>query len=363
MNYSTMVDILEVSSRETKNKHGQNIIIKPVPDNPGNAGFDPRVKAVRNTAKKVSMEPQASIEAMRRDMGWPNKDVSTGIQTQKVMVPGKGGDIPVRIYTPEQAADCPCYIFFHGGGFFGGTVDCVENPCKCAAMYGNMVVVSVDYRLVPEHPYPAGFEDCYDVVKWVKANALKLNVDGNKIGVGGDSAGGNLAVCCAQRDRDEGENIVKFAGVLYPALIVGSVPCEGYSWDIEEYNLPPGEEDGEKEASAELGEGAQELLVQIYLGGDINLVRHPYVSPMLAPQKEGLPPMLIIEAEYDFLRIQGEAYGRMLKRAKVPAKVMRYNGMDHAFMDKIGDYPQAEDAMNEIARHFLMALNGQCANW
>ena len=211
----------------------------------------------------------------------------------------------------------------------------MENPCKYIAQCADAVVVSVDYALAPEHPYPQGIEDCYGAVCYVHDAAATLGIDPGRLGVAGDSAGGNLAAVCALRDRDSSSHHIRFQGLLYPALNIGALSCPYYTWDIGEYAL-----DGtmvlEREATLELGEDPQ-LLVNLYLQGDVALAKSQDVSPIFASSLAGLPPAVIANAEYDYLRLEGEAYGRRLAAAGVPVSMFRYAGTDHASWTSSGN--------------------------
>lgn len=338
---------------EIKNQDGLDIIYKLIPDSNERGILDPRVEEIlRKQPKFEEKEPREfSIEDLRKSMGFPNIDVTGGnVRTIHKTITGRNGDIPIRIYFPQDVDNSPAIIYFHGGGFIGGTLDTVENPCKFMAQQGNMVVVSVDYRLAPENKYPDGFNDCFDAVTWVYKNSILLNVDKDKIGVSGDSAGGNLAAVCSLLDRDMGTNIIKYQALIYPVVNLPNMSTNEYHWDINKYEV-------KNNNSLVLGAinalaGSGDLLNNMYLR-DLNLQTNKYVSPYFEKDCTNLPKTLIVTAEYDFLRLQCEAYGRKLKEAGVQVDMICYRGMDHAFIDKIGVYPQADDCMNEIATRFL----------
>jgi acetyl esterase len=207
------------------------------------------------------------------------------------------------------------------------------------------VVVSVDYRLAPEHPFPAGLTDCFDAVTWVHTNARELNIDEKCIAVAGDSAGGNLSAACAIMDRDGKTGMIALQALIYPTLDLVCRPCEEYTWDLSEFNIRYHRELIEGIIAAMRGD--VELLHTVYLQG--RDAEDPLVSPLYVADASGLAPALILTAEYDALRLEAEAFARKLTRARVRTRLIRYNGMDHAFMDKIGLYPQAEDCIEEIA--------------
>ena len=326
---------------------GIETIIKPIPDSNVTGDLDPRVLAVIQGYSASEPKPSFDLASARASMGWPNRDVTkTVITTEAVNIPSRDGDIPARMYRPDTDETLPVILFFHGGGFFGGTLDTVENPCKRLAEQANALVVSVDYRLAPEHPFPAGLHDCFAAVEWVYTQAEVLHVDRNQIAVAGDSAGGNLATACCLMDRAQGTNWITFQALVYPVVNLGSIPTADYKWDIGQYEIEHNHEliQGVVMALAD----SDGLLNKVYLQGKVETT-DPLVSPLFAEDVKGLPPALIITAEYDYLRLEGEAYARKLARGGVKTRLIQYRGMDHAFMDKLGDYPQAEDCMIEIA--------------
>ena len=291
-------------------------------------------------------------------MGWNNRDVTGGcINVSFVEIPGRGGLIPCRVYTPKKAAGrsgYPCLMYYHGGGFIGGSLKCVDPACKCMAKYGDAVVVSVDYRLAPEHPYPQGFDDCYDALCWVFSHASDFHIDRERMGTCGDSAGANIAAAVAIKDRDCRGGMVKFEALVYPTTNPAQIPSKEYKWNEKEYNI---RKDGAYKdlihksihSPCDIGDT---MIADLYGAGDAKKMKEVYASPMVESNLKGICPTVIINAEYDFLRLEGEAYGRALAKAGVKTDMIRYQGVDHAFLDKVGDYPQAEDCAKEIAERF-----------
>ncbi|WP_445002301.1 alpha/beta hydrolase [Exiguobacterium alkaliphilum] len=344
--YAQLADYLS-QSQNRNHKDGVETIIKPIPDSEVTGDLDPRVLAVIKGYAAAEPGTSFDLASARASMGWPNRDVTTTvITTDHVMIPSADGDIPARMYRPDTTETLPVILFFHGGGFFGGTLETVEHPCKLLAEKANALVVSVDYRLAPEHPFPAGLNDCFRAVEWVHEHADELGVSRDDIAVAGDSAGGNLATACCLMDRAQGTNWITFQALVYPVVNVGSIPTEDYEWTLDRYEIKH-HHDLIRGVVMALGD-SEKLLNQIYLQGKAELT-NPLVSPLFADDVMGLPPALIITAEYDYLRLEGEAYARKLARDDVPTRLIQYRGMDHAFMDKLGDYPQAKDCMTEIA--------------
>ncbi len=337
--------------------NGVEIEIKRIPDSDREDDLDPRVLKILGNQRIGSLFQQpirtGSFDPMtldmgdiRASMGWPNIDVTAGgIYTEERAIPGTDLPIPVRIYSPGKPVRMPAVVFFHGGGFIGGTVKTVENPCKALAEKAGAVVVSVDYRLAPEYPFPAGLTDCFDVVTWVHTNARELKIDEKRLTVAGDSAGGNLSAACTIMDRDRKTGMIALQALIYPTVDLVCTPCKDYIWDLSEYNIRHHRELIEGIISALRGDVG--LLRSLYVQGRDSA--DPLVSPLYVADASELAPALILTAEYDALRLEAEAFARKLTRASVRTRLIRYSGMDHAFMDKIGLYPQAEDCIEEIA--------------
>ena len=357
--YGRLVNLLK-ENEEVINHKGLDIIIKRIPDSDVVGDFDPRVlKGVEEQMKGMGLAPEMPdmsnislenfpIAQMRASMGSANTDVSiTEIKTEYKNIEGENGSIPVRIYSPKDDMAMPVVVFFHGGGFIGGSLDCVENPCKALADKAHAVVVSVDYRLAPENPFPTGITDCFDVVKWIYKNANEINVNNSQIAVSGDSAGGNIATVCSMMDRDLGLGMIKYQALIYPTVNMGNIETDDFKWNIEEYTINNHHELITGNVYA-IG-NASGMLDKLYIQ-DKAKATNPYVSPLLVEDLSRMPETIIINAEFDYLRLECEAYGRKLICAGVKTKMVRYNGVAHAFMDKIGEYPQAEDCMNEIAK-------------
>ncbi|WP_144562748.1 alpha/beta hydrolase [Neobacillus bataviensis] len=245
----------------------------------------------------------------------------------------------------------PAFVFFHGGGWIGGSVYTVENFCKLLAELIDGVVFNVDYSLAPEKPFPNGFNDNYYAVKHVYDHAEAYGIDPKKISVGGDSAGGNYAAAVCLKAREEGTPKIAMQVLIYPAVTQADAMVEGYEWS-ENFFEKSEEHKDIINGLISLGRPSK-LEDNLFLGAyisDKEDIYNPYVSPMLAESHAGLPKAILAGAEFDGLRIHTEFYAKQLQDAGVETTCFRYKGMTHAFIDKLGHVPQAEDLCIEIAK-------------
>jgi acetyl esterase len=241
------------------------------------------------------------------------------------VIPGPAGDLPVRIYTPDAAGPRPVFTYFHGGGFVFCSIETHDGTCRRLANATGAVVVSVEYRLAPECPFPAAPDDCYAATVWSHEHAEELDADAGQLVVAGDSAGGNLAAVVAQMARDRGGPPIAFQALVYP-VIDGACDTPSYSQNAEGYFL-------ERQA--------MRWFWDQYLGPGGNC-DDPLASPNRASNLSGLPPAIVITAEYDPLRDEGEAYASALDAAGVPVTMRRYDGMIHGFVSMPMLFPEAD---------------------
>jgi len=247
-------------------------------------------------------------------------------------IPGPTGDIPVRIYSQAAEAVLPAVVYFHGGGWTIGDVACYDQVCRKLALATGLTVISVDYRLAPEHTFPAAVEDCYAVAKWIAEHADELGVDGSRLAVAGDSAGGNLAAVTSIVARDRGGPTIAFQLLFYP-VIDGTMSFPSFKENGEGYLLSADD---------------MAWFYEQYVPDDVDR-KNPLLSPLYAPDLSNLPPALVITAEYDPLRDEGEAYADALQQAGVEARASRYDGMIHGFLPLDGVIPTATQAIDEGA--------------
>jgi acetyl esterase len=245
-------------------------------------------------------------------------------------IDGPGGPLRLRFYSPQGAGPFPLLVFFHGSGFVLCSLDTHDGMCRNLCAGAGCVVASVDYRLAPEPKFPAGVEDCLCATRWAAAHAAEFGADPARIAVAGDSAGGNMAAVTALRVRDEGGPPVSGQLLLYPVTDYHTPGTPSYEENAEGYGLT---RDTMKWFWAHyLSDPAE--------GG------HPHASPLRA-DLSGLPPALVITAEYDPLRDEGERYADRLRAAGVPAARTRYDGVNHGFMFWVGVVDKAGAAMSE----------------
>ena len=242
------------------------------------------------------------------------------------VVPVDGGEITVRVYTPAGDGPFPGHVYFHGGGFWLGALDQFDNVCSELAAGAECVVVSVDYRLAPEHKFPTAPEDCYAALLWTFEHAAALGIDPGRVSIGGGSAGGNLTAVVALMARDRGG----------PSLV------------LQVLEIPVTDLTMSSPSIAENGEGylltkaAMEQYRDFYLA-DPGDAKDPYASPLLADDLSGLPPALVTTAEFDPLRDEGEAYAARLAEAGVPVTQRRFEGHVHGSGSMTSLVPSARE--------------------
>lgn len=336
-------------SHEYLQEDGLAIGLKPIPDCDEMGVLDGRLLAdylqnggVVYPANFSALTPE-DIALVRRQMGTPSEDLSHGVSAQQFSVGQK--EIPLFVYRPDSAAPHALVFYIHGGGFLGGCARMDENVCKLIAEKANAVVATPDYSLAPEHPFPCALDECREALSWVCRHASEWHADPGRLIISGDSSGGNLALACSQKDRDEGLHRIKGQMLLYPCLNPGKIPIDGKTWDENRYAVCSHEKEL-REIIHDVGI-FNDLIAKTYVSKPEDL-HNSYVTPLLGPFKD-LPRTLVVTAEFDYLRLEGEMLTRKLLEAGVSAKNIRYLGMCHAFVEHLGSYPQAEDCIAELA--------------
>ncbi len=306
--------------------------------------LDPEAKA--SLEKRIEMgvlEPHESSpeEARALQAARPNLPGPEVASVSDHLAPGPHGDVPVRVYVPvtDDASPLPVSMWFHGGGWVIGSVATNDATCRALANASSAIIVSVDYRLAPEHKFPVPFDDSYAATVWAAEKAASLGGDPSRLAVAGASAGGNLAATISLRARDEGGPRLVQQSLIYPVT-------------DRDYSRPSYAENGEGYG---LSYASMLWFWDCYLSSEADAF-NPYVAPMLAEDLSGLPPAFVLTCEYDPLRDEGEAYAARLREAGVPTRLSRYDGMIHAFFNAGVPFTRTWDAINETAGELRKAF-------
>lgn len=257
----------------------------------------------------------------------------SGLQVSDHEVPSAARPVPVRFYRPEGEGALACLVYMHGGGWVFGDLESHDGVCAELAVRAGVAVLAVDYRLAPEHPFPAAVEDCGAVLDHLAANAGAWGLNPARIGVAGDSAGGNLAAALCLRSRDRGGPPLRAQILIYPDLGLGMTEAGRPSFG-----------DAPLLAEAELGSYAKAYL------GPSGTTSDPYAAPLLAEDFAGLPHAYVQAVEYDPLRADGEAYGERLGAAGVPVELEVAPGLVHGCLRARFISAAASRAFGKICR-------------
>jgi acetyl esterase len=301
--------------------------------------LDPQVQAMRDRRQRAGVAPLYTMtlaEARAEDLASiqaTGGDPEPVYQVSDRHAPGPDGELPIRVYRPGLGDHAPVLVYFFGGGWTLGSIDTSDGICRSLANAVGCVVITVGYRLAPEARFPAAVEDCYTVTRWIADNCGDLGVDAGRIAVGGDSAGGNLAAAVTLLARDRGGPALTGQLLVYPntdySTQSGSMRDNtdpylfnrtSVAWYWQHYLSTP--DDG----------------------------ANPLASPLRASSLAGLPRALVITAEHDPLRDQGEAYAGRLRDDGVPVTCTRYDGMTHGFFAMAGILDGGRRAIAEAAQ-------------
>ncbi|MFM8556877.1 MAG: alpha/beta hydrolase [Betaproteobacteria bacterium] len=274
----------------------------------------------------------------RRFYAQPEPPVVSLIHDKRI--PGPGGDLGIRIYRGAPGDDPRgALVFFHGGGWVIGDLDTHDIACRQLALAGGFSVISVDYRLAPEHRFPAAVDDSIAATRWVRDNAHSLRIDPDRIAVGGDSAGGNLAAVVSIALRDAGQSWLRFQLLIYPATDMRQV-ADSHRRNGEGYLLTT---------------DAIRWFREHYMGPEADIADWR-ASPLLAANLSGLPPALVITAGFDPLRDEGRQYADALSAAGTRAQYVCFERQLHGFINMTRVIPEAHTAVRLAADACARAL-------
>jgi acetyl esterase len=260
-------------------------------------------------------------------------------QVEDLTISTPAGPIGARFYASELGASRPALVYFHGGGFVFGNLETHDTICRALAKESGAVVIAVDYRLAPEHKFPAAVDDALAATLWVMRNVARLGLDAARIAVGGDSAGGTLAAVVSTRCRDAGGWMPAAQALLYPVTDLSTLDTASYVEFAEGYGLTRSAMAWFRDHYLARAEEAQDAAA----------------SPLLTADLAGLPRSLVLTAEFDPLRDEGEAYAERLRQAGVEVEFQRFSGMIHGFIAMRGVLSAGDRAIGRAA-HFLSVL-------
>lgn len=266
----------------------------------------------------------------------PARDVAQAID---VIRQGPGGDQALRIYVPDAPGPLPVVVYFHGGGFVGGSLAIAEEPCRALANDAAAIVVAASYRLAPEAKFPAATDDTFSALQWVAENISAYGGDPSRIAVMGDSAGGNLAAVAAQRARDGNGPELRAQVLIYPAIDSTA-------------DLPSSREFAEGYVITSAG---LDWFWEQYLNSPAD-AQNPLATPSKAASLAGLPPALVLTTELEVARDEAEAYGRKLADAGVPTEVHRFDGLVHGVYWMSGAVPRSAELHAKVVGFLRDAL-------
>lgn len=313
----------------------------------GQSKLDWRIRLLSSLLSFSKPLEQMSLEEMRQSAIKPIPSIIQTVMTgqqiplSKIVqqdIPGRHGDIPVRLYYPSTESSLPLILFFHGGGWVYGNFQTHDRMCRRVAKSTGAIVLAVGYRLAPFHKYPIPLEDCYDTLVWAAEKAVSLKADPQQLTVMGDSAGGNLATAVCLMSRDQGNEQIAGQILLYPVT----------SGELNQASMK------QNAHAPVLTKSRLKCFVNHYARNDADITQ-PYFSPLLAGDLSSLPPALIITSEYDPLRDQAKMYAQFLRDAEVSVELLDYPEMIHGFMNFPIFCREAIPAFNCIARYMKSA--------
>ncbi|MFT3819293.1 MAG: alpha/beta hydrolase [Rubrivivax sp.] len=299
---------------------------------------------IANVLKALaSMPPMESmgVAELRASMVYPPPERRTPVgEVQDLLIDLGLHALPARLYRPPRRRSDGLAVFFHGGGFVIGSLETHDHVCRDLCAGSGVSVLSVDYRLAPEHRFPAAVDDGLAAVRWAAANGERLRADASRLAVVGDSAGATLAAVTALRIRDEGGPALRAQVLVYPVTDYHTPPTRSYLDNAQGYSLT---------------RPAMIRFWRDYLAGE-EQAAHPHASVLRAPSLRGLPPALVLTAEFDPLRDEGEAYAHRLLDDGVPVTLWREPGLIHGFFRMAMVSARARQVLERTAAWLGQAL-------
>ncbi len=307
--------------------------------------LDPQAQNLLDKVEQAGIPPYETMEpVVARQYYEKACDLARGnppqlFEVKNISIPGPRSELPAIYYRARQADSLPILVYFHGGGYTIGSPTSHDSVCRHLCLEADCIVISVDYRLAPEHPFPAAIDDAFAATQWVSEQARALGGDPERIGVGGDSAGGNLsASVCLQAKLETGPKLA-FQLLIYP----GTDMTQSFS------------------SHETFGQGyllTSSLIAWFYQNYMPNEPDNTQwrTSPLHANDHSELPPAFVLTAGFDPLQDEGKAYAEKLKAAGVPVSYSHYEGMLHGFITQPGFIDKAREAISECASHLKNAF-------
>lgn len=302
---------------------------------------DPDMREVLEALKDMPPAESLPVDVLRSRVLVPPPGERPAVgATDDILIPSDGQALAGRIYRPAEARSDGLVIFLHGGGFVMGSVETHDHVCRDLCRRAGIAVLSVDYRLAPEAKFPAAVHDSLNAVHWAAANSLRLRIDTEKLIIAGDSAGGNLAAVTALRLRDDGGPRLRGQVLIYPVTDYHTPATDSYTAFATGYLLT---------------RAAMIRFWRDYVADERDAL-HPHAAPLRAADLRDLPPALVMTAEFDPLRDEGEAFAKKLAAAGVAVALKRYDGLIHGFIRMASVSRRADAALDDAAMWIAAAL-------
>lgn len=308
--------------------------------------LDPQIKALLAQAKAAGapdfadLPPVAAREVYSQILAATDLAVSSGVEITERTTAGPGGELTLRCYRPAEMEVRGAVLYLHGGGFVVGCPSDYDGVVGAIATGSGCLVVQVDYRLAPEHPFPAALEDSYAALLWLREQAVALGIEPSRIAIAGDSAGANLAAVCALLARDRGGPELALQCLIYPATANGRVQYDAYRRFGAGYTLTY---------------RSMRYFIDHYLSGSDAPLDYR-LAPLDASDLSGLPPALVQVAGFDPLRDEGIAYAEAMAAAGTPVSLVEYASLAHGYISMAGICEGARLALEQVATALRRAL-------